>query len=162
MGVVYRAVGPVLERRVAIKSLHPQMLAGVEPETAREYRLRFLQEARAAAALSPPGATTLYRIGEEEGTSYIAMEWLEGKTLEKVIQEEGKLTPPLPALEPGRPPIFFRERDRAAKWKYLVEWLADVRRVLLHHDLPRTGATTDFFDLATCGEDGRALHLARR
>ena len=48
MGVVYRAVEPSLERRVAIKSLHARMLDG---EDAREIRLRFLQEARAAAAL---------------------------------------------------------------------------------------------------------------
>jgi hypothetical protein len=93
MGVVYRALEPSLERRVAIKSLHAQMLAGEEPETAREHRLRFLQEARAAAALSHPGAATIYRIGEEDGTPYIAMEWLEGKTLEKLVQEEGKLAP---------------------------------------------------------------------
>ncbi len=93
MGIVYRALEPSLERRVAIKSLHAQMLAGEEPETAREHRLRFLQEARAAAALSHPGAATIYRIGEEDGTPYIAMEWLEGKTLEKLIQEEGKLAP---------------------------------------------------------------------
>src|SRR5436305_14115779 len=93
MGVVYRAVEPALERRVAIKSLRAQMLAGEEPEVAREYRARFLQEARAAAALSHPGAATIYRIGEEEGTPYIAMEWLEGNTLERLIQEEGKLPP---------------------------------------------------------------------
>jgi hypothetical protein len=93
MGIVYRALEPSLERRVAIKSLHARILAGEEPETAREYRLRFLQEARAAAALSHPGAATIYRIGEEEGTPYIAMEWLEGKTLEQLIQEEGKLPP---------------------------------------------------------------------
>ncbi len=92
MGIVYRALEPSLERRVAIKSLHAQMLAGEEPE-AREHRLRFLQEARAAAALSHPGAATIYRIGEEDGTPYIAMEWLEGKTLERLIQEEGKLPP---------------------------------------------------------------------
>ena len=93
MGVVYRAVEPVLERRVAIKSLRMQLLAGEEPEVVREYRLRFLQEARAVATLAHPGATTLYRIGEEEGTPYIAMEWLEGRTLEAVLQEEGKLPP---------------------------------------------------------------------
>jgi hypothetical protein len=93
MGIVYRALEPSLERRVAIKSLHARMLDGEEPETAREHRLRFLQEARAAAALSHPGAATIYRIGEEEGTPYIAMEWLEGKTLERLIQEEGKLPP---------------------------------------------------------------------
>jgi hypothetical protein len=93
MGVVYRAIEPVLERRVAIKSLRLQLLAGEEPEVVREYRLRFLQEARAVATLSHPGATTLYRIGEEEGTPYIAMEWLEGRTLEAVLEEEGKLPP---------------------------------------------------------------------
>jgi hypothetical protein len=93
MGVVYRAVEPVLERRVAIKSLRMQLLAGEEPEVVREYRLRFLQEARAVATLSHPGATTLYRIGEEEGTPYIAMEWLEGRTLEQLLHEEGKLPP---------------------------------------------------------------------
>jgi hypothetical protein len=93
MGVVYRAVEPSLERRVAIKSLHAQILADEEPEAAREVRLRFLQEARAAAALSHPGAATIYRIGEEDGTPYIAMEWLEGQTLEAVIRDEGKLPP---------------------------------------------------------------------
>jgi hypothetical protein len=93
MGVVYRAVEPVLARRVAIKSLRLQLLAGEAPEVLREYRLRFLQEARAVAALSHPGATTLFRIGEEEGTPYIAMEWLDGRTLEAVLQEEGKLAP---------------------------------------------------------------------
>ncbi|HEX3554065.1 MAG TPA: serine/threonine-protein kinase [Thermoanaerobaculia bacterium] len=93
MGVVYRAVEPALERRVAIKSLRAQMLAGEEPEVAREYRARFLQEARAAAALSHPGAATIYRIGEEDGSPYIAMEWLEGKTLEEVMSREGRLPP---------------------------------------------------------------------
>ncbi len=93
MGIVYRATEPALERRVAIKSLRAQMLAGEEPAVALEYRARFLQEARAAAALSHPGAATIYRIGEEDGSPYIAMEWLEGKTLEEVMSLEGKLPP---------------------------------------------------------------------
>jgi tRNA A-37 threonylcarbamoyl transferase component Bud32 len=93
MGIVYRAVEPALERRVAIKSLRAQMLADEEPAVAMEYRARFLQEARAAAALSNPGAATIYRIGEEDGSPYIAMEWLEGKTLEEVMSLEGKLPP---------------------------------------------------------------------
>jgi tRNA A-37 threonylcarbamoyl transferase component Bud32 len=91
MGIVYRAIEPALERRVAIKSLRAQMLSGEEPAVALEYRARFLQEARAAAALSHPGAATIYRIGEEDGSPYIAMEWLEGKTLEEVMSLEGKL-----------------------------------------------------------------------
>jgi len=76
MGIVYRAVEPVLERPVAIKTLKAQALAAETPEVSREYRLRFLQEAKAAAALSHPGATTIYRTGEEDGVPYIAMEWL--------------------------------------------------------------------------------------
>ena len=60
-------------------------------------------------------------------------------------------------------PRFFAERERTARWKYLVEWLADVRRAALHHDLPRTGTpVTDFFDLATFDAGGRVLHLAQR
>jgi len=60
-------------------------------------------------------------------------------------------------------PRFFAERERTARWKYLVEWLADVRRAALHHDLPRTGTpATDFFDLATFDAGGRVLHLAQR
>jgi hypothetical protein len=93
MGIVYRAIEPALERRVAIKSLRAQMLADEGPAVAKEYRARFLQEARAAAALSHPGAATIYRIGEEDGSPYIAMEWLEGKTLEEVMSREGKLPP---------------------------------------------------------------------
>jgi serine/threonine protein kinase len=93
MGVVYRAVEPVLERPVAIKVLRGQVLDAETPEVSREYRLRFLQEAKAAAALSHPGATTIYRTGEEDGMPYIAMEWLEGRTLEQVLRDEGVLAP---------------------------------------------------------------------
>ncbi len=98
MGIVYRAVEPVLERPVAIKTLKAQALAAETPEVSREYRLRFLQEAKAAAALSHPGATTIYRTGEEDGVPYIAMEWLEGRTLEHVLREEGVLPPSRAAL----------------------------------------------------------------
>src|SRR6185369_10666910 len=98
MGIVYRAVEPVLERPVAIKTLKAQALSAETPDVAREYRLRFLQEAKAAAALSHPGATTIYRTGEEDGVPYIAMEWLEGKTVEQLLREEGVLPPARAAL----------------------------------------------------------------
>ena len=81
MGVVYRAFEPSLNRLVAIKVLRTSMFDEEAPSVAEEYRKRFMQEARAAAALSHPGVTTIYRIGEEEGTPYIAMEWLDGLTL---------------------------------------------------------------------------------
>lgn len=91
MGIVYRAFEPALNRRVAIKVLRPQSELHDNVEIAEEFRKRFTQEARAAAALSHPGATTIYRVGEEDGVPYIAMEWLDGKTLESVLLQEGKL-----------------------------------------------------------------------
>jgi serine/threonine protein kinase len=93
MGVVYRAFEPALNRRVAIKVLRTQGLDDESPALVDEYRRRFLQEARAAAALSHPGVTTIYRVGEEDGSPYIAMEWLDGRTLEDVLLAEGTLPP---------------------------------------------------------------------
>ncbi len=93
MGVVYRALEPALNRLVAIKVLRTQIFDEEPPAVAEEYRKRFVQEARAAAALSHPGATTIYRVGEEDGTPYIAMEWLDGQTLEDVLVAAGPLAP---------------------------------------------------------------------
>lgn len=93
MGIVYRAFEPALNRRVAIKVLRAKIFDEETPEVAEEYRRRFMQEARAAAALSHPGATTIFRIGEEDGVPYIAMEWLDGETLEKILVDKGPLQP---------------------------------------------------------------------
>ncbi|MEO1088884.1 MAG: protein kinase, partial [Acidobacteriota bacterium] len=85
MGVVYRAVDPTLARPVAIKVLQPR---GKERNIDEEMRRRFLQEARAAAVLNHPAVTTVHQIGEIDGVPYIVMEWLEGTTLEVVMQRE--------------------------------------------------------------------------
>ena len=87
MGVVYRAMDVVLERPVAIKVLK----SDEEAQDNAEEQRRFLQEARAAAALSHPGVTTLHRIARNEGVPYIVMEWLEGPTLAQLVQSEGPL-----------------------------------------------------------------------
>ncbi|MCM2256366.1 MAG: serine/threonine protein kinase [Vicinamibacteria bacterium] len=84
MGVVYRAVEPALGRFVAVKRLRSELL-GADPEAAADARQRFLREARAAAALSHPGVATIYRVGEDASGPWIAMEWLDGDSLESLI-----------------------------------------------------------------------------
>ncbi len=82
MGEVYRATDSRLGRDVAIKVL-PAATAS-DPER----RKRFEQEARAASALNHPNILTVYDIGEDAGTTYIAMELVEGKTLRELLASE--------------------------------------------------------------------------
>ena len=91
MGVVYRAVEPALERKVAIKFLRTNLLEG-GVAYAKQVRARFLQEARAAAALSHPGVTTIFRVGEVDGYPYIAMEWLQGRILDDFMGKPEQLS----------------------------------------------------------------------
>src|SRR3974377_1277160 len=79
MGVVYRARDTHLDRFVAIKVLPPEKVA--DPERKR----RFVQEAKAASALSHPNIIHIYDIGELDGVDYIVMEFVEGKTLHRLV-----------------------------------------------------------------------------
>jgi formylglycine-generating enzyme required for sulfatase activity len=105
MGIVYRAVDTRLGRPVAIKVLPPEATIGVggtdSPggSSRSERHRRFLQEARAASALSHPHIVTIYEVDEHEGTTFIAMELVEGTPLDKLLAK-GPL-PVTTALEYG-------------------------------------------------------------
>jgi len=88
MGVVYRARDPKIDRLVAIKTIS---LTDQEPDDEREYRERFLEEARAAGRLSHPGIVTVFDAGEDPETHepFLVMEYVAGKPLNKVMAEDG-------------------------------------------------------------------------
>ncbi len=87
MAVVYRAYQPSLNRHVAIKVLPAQLALD------REFVERFLREARAAAGLRHPNIVIVHDVGQDKGLYYIVMEYLEGRTLKQLIEQEGPLPP---------------------------------------------------------------------
>ena len=80
MGEVYVATDLKLDREVALKFLPPHLSA--DPE----FLSRFQHEAKAAAALSHPNIVTVYEFGEHEGRQFMALELVEGQTLEALIK----------------------------------------------------------------------------
>ncbi len=79
MGDVFLAEDTKLERKVALKFLPPELSR--DPDA----KARFIHEAKAAAALNHPNIVTVYEIGEHEGQVFIAMEYVEGRTLKELI-----------------------------------------------------------------------------
>ena len=82
MGVVYRARDPILDRIVAIKTIN---LTLPKDELA-EYEARFYQEAKAAGGLSHRNIVTIHDIGRSDRVAYMAMEFLEGQELRRLLQ----------------------------------------------------------------------------
>src|SRR5664280_1293672 len=88
MAVVYRAVDPTIGRTVALKTMRFDV-HGIERN---EVLSRFRNEARAAGKLLHPNLVTIYDAGEQEGTFYIAMECVDGHTLQALLAEQRFLT----------------------------------------------------------------------
>jgi serine/threonine protein kinase len=90
MGAVYRARDQQIDRLVAIKTI---ALIGQELDEDRGYRERFVLEARAAGRLSHPGIVTVFDVGEEAetGVPYIVMEYVAGRSLNKILAGNRKL-----------------------------------------------------------------------
>lgn len=86
MGTVYRATHVLMDKRVAIKVLHPSLAAD------DKIVARFSREARAASRISHPHALNVTDFGESEsGVVFLVMEFLDGRTLKEVIQSEGPM-----------------------------------------------------------------------
>jgi serine/threonine protein kinase len=82
MGEVYLAEDTRLDRKVALKILPADLAAN------QDRMRRFVQEAKAVAALNHPNIAHIYEIGESDGTSFIAVEYIDGTTLREQIHQE--------------------------------------------------------------------------
>jgi len=89
MGVVYEALDPTIGRKVALKAIRFDAIGTTADEAAR----RFKNEARAAGGLSHPNIVTVYDAGEDGGNLYLAMEFIDGVTLESMLKTERRLSP---------------------------------------------------------------------
>ena len=87
MATVYLAEDSSLGRKVALKVMAERYAED------GEFVERFRREAQAAARLNHPNIIAVYDRGEADGRPYIAMEYLQGRTLKQVIQKEGPLPP---------------------------------------------------------------------
>ncbi|WP_460236516.1 protein kinase domain-containing protein [Aurantivibrio plasticivorans] len=89
MGVVYLGRDPKISRQVAIKTLSYAQLDSKELE---EFKSRFFREAEAAGRLSHPNIITVYDVGEEHDLAFIAMDYVDGKSLASYVHEDHLLS----------------------------------------------------------------------
>jgi serine/threonine protein kinase len=85
MGIVFRAGDIKLNRLVALKVMKPE---AVSDDIARQ---RFMAEGRSAASIQHDHVITIYQVGEDNGLPFMAMQFLEGETLDRRIKRQGKL-----------------------------------------------------------------------
>ena len=85
MGIVYQGFDPVIGRTVAVKTM---LTEGLTPAEFEDFKARFQREAQSAGVLTHPNIVTVYDFGEDEGILYLAMEFLEGKSLQDLVEEQ--------------------------------------------------------------------------
>ena len=93
MGVVYHAIDPNIGRSVAIKTI--QLGGNRTPEEQERLRERLFREARSAGILSHPGIVTIYDVEQQGDLAYIAMEYVDGPTLDQLLTERSAIDPDL-------------------------------------------------------------------
>jgi beta-lactam-binding protein with PASTA domain/predicted Ser/Thr protein kinase len=135
MADVYAAEDLQLGRRVALKLLYRRFAEDAE------FVERFRREASSAAGLQHPNVVSIYDRGETDGTSYIAMELIDGRTLKQVVAQDGP-------LEPGRAAALIGQVLRAARFAH--------RRGVIHRDLKPHNVMVDAEDRAKVTDFGIA------
>src|SRR5512144_713270 len=91
MGAVYKSFDPLIKRTLAIKTIRLDI-----PRNSPQHRAfieRFYQEARISGTLSHPNIVTLFDIGEEGGLPFLAMEFIDGRTIASYIEEGVRFKP---------------------------------------------------------------------
>ena len=91
MGVVYKALDPVIGRMVAIKTIRKD--TAMTGEQYEDFSRRFIQEARIAGTLAHQNIVTIYDVGQWENAPFIAMEYLEGHSLMELLAASSPFTP---------------------------------------------------------------------
>ncbi len=90
MGIVYKALDPDINREVAIKTIRFDLVS--EEGDREEMMERFMREAQAAGKLTHSNIITIYDVGREKDMTYIVMQLIEGKSLQKVISSGEKIS----------------------------------------------------------------------
>jgi serine/threonine protein kinase, bacterial len=85
MGIVYKAEQRALSRTVALKVIRPEIAQS------REYRWRFLREAKLAAAVDHPHVVSVFDVGDHDGRLYMAMQWIDGTDLRTLLDRQERL-----------------------------------------------------------------------
>ncbi|MFJ9018688.1 serine/threonine-protein kinase [Streptomyces sp. NPDC102259] len=141
MGRVWRATDEVLDRQVAVKEMR---IDGLDSEDTRTRRERTLREARATARIDHPNVVRVYDVVDEGERLWIVMELVVGRSLERIMAEEGRLSP----------------RETARIGLGLVTALRQVHaRGVLHRDIkPGNVLVEGVWNAGLAGNEGRAAN----